>query len=93
MENLTFLPFLFFGLGVAGRIIIPYMQARLASDEPMSFDWRYLIGQIIAAAVALIPLLQQPEFLADLGAMAWLAALLYGWGAGDIGRAVQKTVS
>ena len=93
MEFSTVAPYLFFGLGVLGRVVIPYIQAKLASDEPLSFDWRYLVGQLITAILALIPLLQGPDFLTELGAMGWVAALLYGWGSGDIGRMLQKAVA
>jgi len=93
MEFATVAPYLFFALGVLGRVVIPYLQAKLSSDEPLSFDWRYLVGQLITAVLALIPLLQGPDFLMELGAMGWVAALLYGWGSGDIGRALQKAVT
>lgn len=93
MEFNTVAPYLFFALGVLGRVVIPYIQAKLASDEPLSFDWRYLGGQLITAVLALIPLLQSPDFLGELGIMSWVAALLYGWGSGDIGRALQKAVT
>ena len=89
----TAAPFLFFGLGVIGRVLIPYVQARIASDEPLSFDWRYLVGQLIAAFVALVPLVSGSEFVSELGAMGYIAALLYGWGSGDVGRAAQKFVA
>lgn len=89
----TVAPFLFFGLGVVGRVVIPYIQAKLSSNGPISFDWRYLIGQLITAALALIPLLQNPSFLGELGALSWVAALLFGWGAGDVGRTIQKAVA
>lgn len=93
MEFATVAPYLFFGLGVIGRVVVPYIQAVIASKEPMSFDWRYLVGQLIAALVALIPLVSGSEFVLNLGAMGWLAALVYGWGSGDIGRAAQKVVA
>ena len=85
-------PYLFFALGALGRVVIPYIQARVASDEPLSFDWRYLVGQIIAALVALIPLVAGDQFLQQVGSLSWLGAILYGWGAGDIGRAAQKVL-
>lgn len=92
MEFAKVAPFLFFVVGVIGRVVIPYVQARVASDDPISFDWRYLVGQLIAAFVALIPLISGSEFVASLGAMGWLAALVYGWGSGDVGRTAQKAV-
>jgi hypothetical protein len=93
MEFETVAPFLFFGLGLVGRVVIPYIQAKLASQEPISFDWRYLIGQLLASFVALIPLIDNPDFLGQLGALSRVAALVFGWGSGDIGRAIQKAVA
>ncbi len=89
----TAAPFIFFALGVFGRVVIPYVQARVASDGPISFDWRFLVGQLIAALVALIPLVSGSEFVTNLGAMGWAAALVYGWGSGDVGRTAQKAVA
>ena len=86
----TIAPYLFFALGVIGRVVVPYIQSRIANEGPLSFDWRYLVGQIIAAVVALIPIIAGSDFVAELGQLGWLGALLYGWGSGDIGRTVQK---
>lgn len=93
MEFETAAPYLFFALGVVGRVVIPYIQERVASNGSLSFDWRYLVGQLLAAFVALVPLVGGSEFVAELGQLGWLGAILYGWGSGDIGRTVQKTVA
>lgn len=90
MDFETIAPYLFFGLGVVGRVVVPYVQSRIATDGQLSFDWRYLVGQLIAALVALLPMVGGSEFVAELGQLGWLGALLYGWGSGDIGRTLQK---
>ena len=73
----TAAPFLFFGLGVIGRVLIPYVQARIASDDPLSFDWRYLVGQLIAAFVALVPLVSGSEFVSELLLSHFLFSLCF----------------
>ena len=89
-ENI--IPYLLFAVGVAARVVIPYLQERFANEGPLSFDWRYMVGQLIAAAVALVPLVAGEEFLSHVGSLSWVAAVLYGWGASDIGRSIQKAV-
>ena len=90
MDFETVLPYLLFALGVAGRVVLPYIQARIAADAPLSFDWRYLVGQLIGALVALIPMIAAPDFVAELNGLSLVAVLAYGWGAGDIGRTAQN---
>lgn len=90
MDFNTIAPYFFFALGVIGRVVIPYIQERLRSDEPLKFDWRFVVGQLVAAVVALIPLIAGEEWLDKVGSLSWLGSLLYGWGSGDIGREVQK---
>ena len=88
---LPYLPFVLFFLGVLARVVVPYVQERLSNTE-LTFDWRYVVGQIIAALVALLPLVGTAEFLTQVGAMGFIAAFVYGWGAADVGRSVQKAV-
>lgn len=90
MEFSTILPYVLFALGVAGRVVLPYIQARVAAPEPLSFDWRYLVGQLVGAGVALIPMIAAPDFVASISGASLVAVLAYGWGAGDIGRTVQN---
>ena len=90
MEINTILPWFVFGLGVTGRVVLPYLQARFAADEPLSFDWRYLVGQLIGAAVALVPMIAAPDFVAEFSGLSLVALLAYGWGAGDVGRTLQN---
>lgn len=86
----TAAPYIIFALGVAGRVVLPYLQARFAADGPLSFDWQYLVGQLFGAVVALVPMIAAPEFLAELNGLSLLGVLAYGWGAGDIGRTLQN---
>jgi len=88
MDYSVYLPYLFFGLGVLSRVVLPYLQMWLADKR--RFDWRYLTGQILAAVAALIPMLASPEWFSNVGAMVWAAAFAYGWASADIGRKVQK---
>lgn len=85
-----FLPYVFYVLGVAGRVVLPYLKARLDADEPFGFDWRYVAGQLVTAVIVLIPLLGSQEYLAQLGGLSYLGTLLVGWGASDVGRLGQK---
>jgi hypothetical protein len=81
-------PYVFFMLGVVGRIVIPYLIRRAETGEP--FDWRYVKVQLLGAVVALIPLVAAGDKLAEIGRMAWIAALAYGWFALDVAREAQK---
>lgn len=81
-------PYVFFVLGVVGRIVIPYMIRHLQTGEP--FDWRFVKVQLLGAVVALVPLLAVGDKLAEIGRMAWVAALAYGWFAVDLAREAEK---
>jgi hypothetical protein len=84
------LAYVMFALGVAGRVFIPYLIVYLESDA--AFDWRYVVAQVVAAFVALLPMLatNAPEWLGQVGALGALASFVYGWFAADIGREVQR---
>lgn len=82
------LPFIAFALGVAGRVLIPYLIKWLDSGEP--FNPRYMASQILAALVAVVPLILVSDEITRIGAMALLAAFAYGWFASDLGREIQK---
>ncbi|PJF20713.1 MAG: hypothetical protein CUN56_14770 [Phototrophicales bacterium] len=88
MEYQVYLPYVAYFAGVLGRIFIPYIQERIKDGR--AFDWRYLVGQAIAAIVALIPVVTGSDWIVSVGAMGWLAAFAYGWAAGDVGRVIQK---
>lgn len=75
-----------FVAGALARVVLPYLQVWLASREP--FDWRQVIGQVLAAAIVIIPVLTN---LSDqLAGASQPAAVVIGWGAADIGRQGQK---
>ncbi len=84
------LPFIFFLVGVTLRVFVPYFQERL-TNPTLAFEWRYVVGQLITAILALFPLISTAEFLTEVGAMGWIAALMYGWGVADLGRTAQKS--
>ena len=86
------LPYFLFVLGVAGRVFVPY-AVRFLEDESR-FDWRYVVAQIVTAFVALLPMVAADvaSFLANVGALGVLAAVVYGWFSADLGREIQKGV-
>lgn len=88
METLTWLIVAYIG-GVITSIVWPYLLAWVEKKEP--FDWRMNIGRILTSLMGALPLLANPDWLAGLGAMSYVAAFVYGLGASEIGRAVQKT--
>ena len=83
-------PVLFVGLGLVLRIILPYLVARLDAEGPLSFDFRYVIGQVLANIVAYIPSMFDPLYLAGLGGLAPLVLVGIGWGFSDMGREAHK---
>lgn len=85
---MTAIPFVAFGLGVIARVFIPYLREWLDSRAP--FDWRFVVGQLLGALVALIPMLASAEWLGGIAGLTWPAAVAYGWAAADIGREVDK---
>jgi hypothetical protein len=76
-------------LGVVLRVFWPYFLAYLQTGE--SFDVNYVIGQVIAAIIALFGVLAAKEFVAELGALGFFGAFVAGYGAASIGRDGQKT--
>lgn len=75
--------------GVALRIFWPYILAYL--EEGVKFDIKYVFGQFIGAIIGLLGVLAGKEFLADLGAVGFVGAVVAGYGAASIGRDGQKT--
>jgi hypothetical protein len=85
--NETLLVAFVFITGALLRPVLLYLRAWL--DTRAVFDWRYLIGQIVAVAIAVIPVaMLWADQLTGVGA---IAALALGWAAADIGRETQKT--
>lgn len=75
--------------GVLARIVIPYLL-EWVNTPGVAFDWRYLIGQILAAIIALIPVTFNDQWLATIGGLSWASAVGAGWLAADLGREAQK---
>jgi hypothetical protein len=77
-------------LGVASRIVWPFALAYL--QDGARFDYRYIIGQVVAGFVGLVPMLASADLLTDLGVAGLFGSFAAGFGAGSIGRTAQKTV-
>lgn len=77
---------LLFAAGALARVVLPYLQVWVTSREP--FDWRKVVGQILGAAVIIIPTLT--GLVDQLAQASPAAAVVIGWGAADIGRQGQK---
>jgi hypothetical protein len=76
--------------GAAIRVFWGYWLAR--SKDGRAFDWRYLVGEVAATLVGLVPVVAASDFIAEFGALGYTAALLVGFGAGSVGSKSQKTV-
>lgn len=87
----TVLAVVLYLLGVAARVFWPYILAYLQDGKV--FDWRYVVGQLLVAVVGLFGIMSAPEFLADLGALSFFGVFVFGFGAADIGRTLQKTIT
>lgn len=84
------LPYVAYGLGFFGRILIPYLLEKLRQPEPIQFDWMYVRGQLAGALITLIPTLFGSELLTQIGALGWAAAFALAYFGADIGRGIQK---
>ena len=80
--------------GAFGRILIPYgleWLNKLQEDETkLSFDYKYVIGQILAVAIMLIPTVFVDSWMAGLAKMSVVSAVSFGWFSADVGREGQK---
>ena len=76
-------------LGVALRVFWPYFLAYL--QDGASFDPKFVIGQLLAALIALFGVMAAKDFAAELGTVGYFGALVAGYGAASIGRDGQKT--
>ena len=76
-------------LGWALSIAWPFILARVADGA--AFDWRMIVGRILAGLIGLVGFLAGDEAVAMLGGLSYVAAFLAGFGASQAGREVQKT--
>lgn len=79
----------FYLAGVVLRVIWPYALAWIQDRRP--FDYRFAIGQVLVALLALLPTFAAADFLIALGALGYLGAMLAGYGAAAVGRSTQRT--
>jgi len=88
MEDM--LPYVWLGLGVLARMIIPWLLKLYKGADMAAWDWKYLYGQLIGAAIVFFAI---PVLIGDLEAVAKLgfqAAFMSGYAAADIGRLMDK---
>jgi len=76
-------------LGAVARIVWPYLLAYL--QDEVSFDIKFIIGQVVAAIIGLFGIMAAKDFVGDLGAVGFFSAFVLGYGAASIGRDSQKT--
>lgn len=85
--NDQLLSILLFAAGAVASALLPYVRAWLDSKEP--FDWRQLVGQLVAVAITIAA---QMTGIANMLARATLPeAFVLGWGISGIGRFGQKS--
>lgn len=77
---------LLFAAGALASVLLPYLREWL--DERAPFDWRQLVGQLLAV---LMVIAGQVTGLVESLSNATLAEAFYiGWGISSIGRFGQK---
>lgn len=77
---------LLFAAGALARVVLPYIKVWLESRQP--FNWRQVVGQVVGAAIVIIPALT--GIVDQLAQASPAAAVVVGWGAADVGREAQK---
>ena len=80
-------------LGVISRIFVPWLAARRNNPDSADWSWRYLWPQLISVVVVALLLPLVLSNLESVGAMPFSASYIVGWGAADIGRFVDKSVT
>jgi hypothetical protein len=76
--------------GVTLRVLWPFILAYL--NEGVKFDWRYAIGQVVAAVIGLFGVMAAEGFVVELGLLGFFGAFVLGFGAASVGRNGQKTI-
>lgn len=76
-----------FGGGAVLSVLLPFLRNWVEEKAP--FNWRQLVGQLLAAAIAILgQITGLAESLAGVGAVQ---AVAIGWGVSSMGRLAQKT--
>lgn len=80
----------FYCIGVVARVVIPFLISYLETQEP--FDWRYVVGQIVAAFVGVLALVLADEagLIEMFSTVSPFMALALGYFAADVGREAQR---
>lgn len=89
---------LIYFVGVAARIVVPYILEKLRATGPLAFDVRYMVGQFIGAVAGLVPVLIAPDFIAGIADSVPVLIFGYGWFATDggnvtVGKYARKKLS
>lgn len=88
-EQETALRIALYILGWALSIAWPFLLAYVR--DGVRFDWRMVVGRMLAGGIVLLGFLAADAAISSLGAMSYLAAFLAGFGASSAGRNVQRT--
>ena len=75
-----------FALGAVSSVLLPYLREWVASKQP--FDWRMVIGQLLATAGTVAASIV--GLVDSLGTAAPAEAFFLGWGVSSAGRFGQK---
>lgn len=76
-------------LGAAAGVVVPF--ARKWLEEGITFDWRKVMGKVIAALLGLALAPTFAETLESLGNLTLIFVFLSGLGATFVGYEAQKT--
>ncbi len=82
------LPWVFLFVGLAARILIPWLTVRLRNpdDNGSKWTWRYVWPQLLTFAVLILGLPLIVGDLEEVSSLSYSMAYLAGWGAADSGK-------
>lgn len=83
---------LLYAVGAVARVVLPYLR-KWVDNPDMKFDVRYVVGQLLAVVVALLPVIFTDSFREAAAEMSLWASFSFGWAAADIGREFQGWVA
>ncbi len=89
-EQLATLSLVAYWFGATARVLWPYVLER--SKTGATFDWHYVIGQVVVTAGGFILILANPGAVESLGSLGVLGGLAGGFAMASVGRNGQKTV-